>query len=281
MKRKFLEKIIFAGMFLFALNTSAAEEDAAKDEPKAEKPSVITVRQALTQSADYREKRVMLIGSFMGFNGSCDTAMPATRTDVMIQDKQGFCIWASGPLPGGFDPVSKLGLGEQIVLSGFVADPDDKPPFFQIPETKSAKQKAPSSSSVFIFSRAKDDRPPVITLEKALQTPDKYAGKRIALKGLYLAESAECGTPRPVIEGEDNPPLWTLKSKDDKCLWILGPLPGAAAGAETKTLVTIKGILAKRNNEFLFEISEPEAREPVKTGDTGEKTNKIKINEQK
>lgn len=280
MKMKFIGTIIFAGMLFFTLNAYAAEEKEAKDEQKAEKPSVITVRQALTQAADLKDMRVMIVGTFMGFNGSCDSGMPATRLDIMLQDKQGFCIWASGPLPAGFDPINKTGLGEQIVLSGYVVDPDDKPPYFQIPETKTAKNKT-QPSSFFIFSRAKDDRLPVITLEKALQTPDKYAGKLMALKGMYLSDSTACGTPKPVIDGEEAPSLWTMKSRDERCLWILGPMPEeAAAKADNNTPITIKGKMKKRNNELLFEISPEETQEPGKDDSAEKKKVKIEINGQ-
>lgn len=276
MKGKFFGAMIIAGVMFFSLNARAADEDAKKDEQKSEAPAVITVRQALTEPGDIKDQRVMLVGNFMGFNGSCKTAMPATRTDIMVQDKQGFCIWVTGPLPRGFDPVSRLGFGEQIVLSGFVVDPDDKPPYFQIPETKKTKQKSGTTTPLFIFQKSKDNRIPKMTLEKAMQTPDKYVGQFIAIKGLYLSDSAACGSPKPVIAQVENPSLWNMKSTNDKCLWILGPVPdGAQAKAEKKTPVTVKGILMKIDDNYYFDSTAPE---PADVGGVKEPDkNKVKI----
>ena len=233
------------------------------DEAEVPERRVISVKQALTQPDEYQGERVMMVGQFLGYNGSCNTPRPVTNSDIMVQNKQGLCIYVTGPLPRGFDPISKEGLAERIVLSGFVVDPDDAPPYFMVPGKINPDKRRPNAAEYFIKKRQGDNTPPLLTLNKLLTTPDKYVNKSVGLKGSIMKETGDCATPRPPVSEDEA--AWTMISTDQRCLWIIGPLPTTAAEkTDTAEPVTIKGILQKSGDTFFFiyQPDQPEEETP-------------------
>lgn len=261
-------RFLFAALALILIPafTLAADSEKTKDsaqEPQA-KPRVISIKMALTQPSDFKDERVMLVGMFMGYNGSCNTPRPVSSGDVMLQDKQGLCIYVNGPIPEAFDPINKSGLGESIALTGFVITPKQGPPYFKIPYTKSTKNDTLANARAMLLLKKQkaDEQAKLLTLEQILRSPDKYVEKFVALKGLPSADAALCSNPPAPVPQDTSEPAWIMRSQDKRCLRIIGPQPGIPGNAEQsgKTPVTIKGYLYKSGEHFFFLV---EAEKPA------------------
>lgn len=95
-----------------------------------ESPQTVSIESIQNQPEKYLNRRVSINGSFMGWQGGCQSPPPVTRSDWMIEDGTG-CIYVSGRLPDGrlnsFDPK-----GEKIKIEGIVKKGDFEAYYLEI-----------------------------------------------------------------------------------------------------------------------------------------------------
>ncbi len=68
-------------------------------------------------------------GRFAGWSGPCREGAPRTRSDWMLVDDAGRCLYVSGPLPPGVAaPPDRSSLGQALTLTVVrEATPDGQP----------------------------------------------------------------------------------------------------------------------------------------------------------
>lgn len=79
--------------------------------------SGLSIKDILDGRTAFEGKEVTITGRFMGWKGRCNTSMPMTRSDWIIEDDSG-CIYVSGPLPQGLSALAPK--GEPVVVAGVV-----------------------------------------------------------------------------------------------------------------------------------------------------------------
>jgi hypothetical protein len=84
------------------------------------------------QPAHYLGRTVTLDATFAGWQGNCRGAVPATRSDWMIEDGDA-CLYVTGPMPNGFSAAApKRGIGEKIHVSGTIENTQDGRAYLRI-----------------------------------------------------------------------------------------------------------------------------------------------------
>lgn len=248
-KLTFVFFLAVLGAALFQPAAPAADSATGTAPAPDKKPRVITVKQALTQPADFADERVLLGGFFRGYMGKCEGKRPVTKVDAMVEDRNGLCIFVSGPLPEGFDPDTGEGLNKELVLSGFVKKPKKGAPYFLVPATGKAVRKGPNPAAVLFQKQSRKKK--IVPVEKLLGTPDMYVDKETTLAGIFVSNNGSCAAPGPTIAGASA--SWMMQAPDKRCLWVSGPVPESAKGApDSGKAVVITGTLKKDSGKFLF-----------------------------
>jgi len=65
----------------------------------------ISIGTILKEPHRFQGSRLTIQGEFKGWKGSCFSAPPVSRSDWMLQEGKD-CIYVTGPLPAGMDPVN-------------------------------------------------------------------------------------------------------------------------------------------------------------------------------
>lgn len=91
-----------------------------------------TIARIVLVPKEYAEKNVTINGIFAGWQGSCRGAVPATRSDWMIEDG-GACLYVTGPVPTGFSSAPPgHGIGWKVSISGKIELTRDGRPYLRI-----------------------------------------------------------------------------------------------------------------------------------------------------
>jgi len=243
----------FAMAFAAAASVSAfAQKSATATVAVSKKPQVISIKQALTQAADFDGKRVMLVGSFMGQSGSCKGAPPVSSADVMLQDKTKLCIFVTGPLPEGYDADKRLGLGKSITLAGYVKKPKKGLPYFEVPSTSKDKKKVVSSVVASIEANKNILNKTVYPIDEVITRQALLIDKSFSVSGIYSQNMSGCDDKHAVVEGVTD--YWTLSSSVVKqCLWVTGKAP---AKVIPNQVATVYGTLKKMDGKLILVATE-------------------------
>jgi len=239
--------LLAAGLTAAAAAPVFAQNSATATVKVAPKPQVISIKQALTQQAEYDGKRVMLVGIFMGQSGSCKGMPPVSSSDVMLQDKTSLCIFVSGPMPEGYDAQKRLGIGKNITLSGFVKKPKAGLPYFEVPST--GKEKKVISPIAYSIEAKKDIlEKNVYSIDETVTRQAVLTGKSFSVKGIVAADTAVCNETHANI-GE-NKEYWAITSSVMKqCLWVAGKPPAKVAPNQ---VAQVYGTLKKIDGKLIF-----------------------------
>lgn len=129
------ERVVFSITLIICLGVlscaASPKEEAAPLKLESHKTAAEkTTIKAITDNPDqYKDRFVQLEGVFKGWKGGCKGGPPITRSDWMIDDDTG-CIYVSGGIPGGLQPMAPK--HEKIVLKGVVRVSGSGNPYIKI-----------------------------------------------------------------------------------------------------------------------------------------------------
>lgn len=113
----------WAGTVVIALLSAACGHGAA---PAPADGAAVGIADALAAPAG---TTLRVTGRFAGWAGGCTGGPPRTRSDWMLVDADGRCLYVSGPVPAGIAaPPASTSSGTAVTVSGRrEATPDGRP----------------------------------------------------------------------------------------------------------------------------------------------------------
>lgn len=87
--------------------------------PQTSPPDVLTIKQVQDRAQALQEQTVVLRGLYKGWWGKCQGGPPMSRSDWMVEDEKGACLYVHGPVPPGIEsPPSRVSVGLPLKLQG-------------------------------------------------------------------------------------------------------------------------------------------------------------------
>jgi hypothetical protein len=262
---------------LFAAGTLARAEDAGKGAGQPKKRSIITVTDAVNDSAKYKGTKVVVVGMFMGNDGRCKRPSPK-QNDWMIQDKLGACMWARGMFPEGCVAQTKIGVGRDVAVEGVLTIDNSVPVLISTrtqevvaqQERKQAeilKQKRADIVVQMRKARRAEEPRKILTVGEVAHNPIVFKDKDLFVKGEYYPEKGKCEGPAP--DKDD----WMLRDLYGDCMYVHGPRPERdGKELELGALLTITAVVKKKTaggkDAYYLE------RLPEKNSDAGKEEDK-------
>ncbi len=93
----------------------------------------VTIRAILNHPGAFKNKKIVLEGTFRGWSGKCNRSSMLTRSDWVLDDGTG-CIYVTGRIPAGVSPSDPK--GERVALSGSIKTGKRGKPFFDAAEAR-------------------------------------------------------------------------------------------------------------------------------------------------
>lgn len=81
--------------------------------------SPLSIALVLKDAQRLNEREVTIEGLYAGWWGKCQGGPPMSRSDWMIEDGKGACLYVHGPFPLGIErPPSRASMGQALKLKG-------------------------------------------------------------------------------------------------------------------------------------------------------------------
>lgn len=130
--------VMFGSTLLVALfvsgcqNAEVTKEQLPESSTEKVDTSRPTIAGILKYPRQYAGKSVTLQGRFSGWEGSCSTPPPKTRSDWMLESGNS-CLYVSGKTPKGTSarPPAK-GIGKMITVTGRIVLDAQKNPYIEV-----------------------------------------------------------------------------------------------------------------------------------------------------
>ncbi|MFA6449564.1 MAG: hypothetical protein WCX65_08855 [bacterium] len=291
MKRMIMLITILAA---FLSGQAAISQEAAPDAGVTNKRIILTVKEARGNAENYKGRKVVVVGVFMGWNGRCKPPAPM-RNDWMIQDKEGNCIWARGMYPEDCSAVTKIGVGNDVAVEGFLRIEKKEVVIMStrtqevIAQQKQKKKEQTQKQYDEMNTQLqkildKQNLQNVLKVSDISFNPSVFVGSERHVKGQYFADKGHCEGAPPF----DNS-VWMFEDLLGKCIFVHGQRPEIDGKAlNVGDLVTIKAVVKQKETAgktvyYLDTMDAPEKeaesvtkKEPVKKTEAPKKTNSVK-----
>jgi hypothetical protein len=238
--------IIF--IYFAAVNALGGEETG--NNGKELKRIILNVPDALKSATKYKDMKVVVVGMFMGMDGRCKKP-PNDRNDWMIQEKKGECIWARGLAPDGCSAITKLGVGKDVAVEGYLKLEKGNAILFSTrlqevreEQNKKNKEQLEKNKRDLFEKRINEEAQRIIPLGDIAANPAVYTNSVRNVKGKYYPAKGHC-TGKPPVDKSD----WMFEDLFGNCMFVHGPRP-VTDGKEMKpgSIVTIRAGIKQKND---------------------------------
>ncbi len=225
---------IFLLVFIFicACVATAADTKAARDNVKESKRIIVTVSDVYENPATYLNKRIVVVGMFMGVDGACKNPPAARGLNWMLQDS-GACLYARGTMPPGCTWRTRMGVGKDVAVEGILRKYPQGYYLQSLMYERIKKEYAEKMKKVLEEHKrqaAMNKKPYAVS--EVLKAWDMFEGREFRIRGIYSPHfKCEADVPDEIKKTR-----WIMKDLDGSCIYLKGPIPkraGKQVGPET------------------------------------------------
>ncbi len=267
-KMKKSKILIAIAVTFIAASSCVRAADVKPAQGEGPKRQIVTVTDVITDAKNYVNKKIVLVGMFMGIDGRCAKPAPK-KNDWMMQDGNGKCVWARGMFPEGCSAVSKLGVGKDVAVEGVIILDGEKPVFVsnraqavsveaKKKQDEQNKAKIEASKKKLYERLQKEYAQTIYNVGDIALNPAAYPEAGMQVKGLYYDDKGHCKGQPPVAASD-----WMFEDLNGNCIFVHGPKPLLdGKPLEPGSLFTIDASVRKKEvgNKVVYYLEDAAAK---------------------
>ena len=245
MKKTFL----IIALFVFCSFTVAFAESSEASDADEVKREIVSVSSAVENQREYLNKRIVVVGMFMGLDGACKNPPQLRGYNWMIQDSDGgACLFARGMMPEGFSIRPRVGIGMKVAVEGVMRLHRERY-FLGTTRGNKIRRKAFEEASKALKEKNKKTslKEDVFSVTQVMTSAGLLKDRVFFVKGFYLPSSVDCDATSP---SEFSSSEWAMEDLLGSCIVVEGPIPERPEpGIKEGALISVRARIGTTEND--------------------------------